>query len=131
MPIRYLSLGEVVELHRLVVEQAGGAAGVRDLGALESAVAQPRATFGGTDLYPSLAEKAAALGYSLALNHPFVDGNKRVAHAALETFLVLNERELDAAVDDAERTMLALAAGTLSREAFVAWVARHLVPPTA
>jgi death-on-curing protein len=79
-------------------------------------------------LYPSLAEKAAALGYSLALNHPFVDGNKRVAHAALETFLILNGRELAAPVDDAERTMLALAAGALSREEFVAWVTRHVVP---
>lgn len=128
MPVRYLSLGEVVELHRLVVAQAGGAAGLRDLGALESAVAQPRATFAGTELYPSLAEKAAALGYSLALNHPFVDGNKRVAHAALETFLILNGRELAAPVDDAERTMLALAAGALSREEFVAWVTRHVVP---
>jgi death on curing protein len=85
-------------------------------------------TFGGTDLYPSLAEKAVALAYSLALNHPFVDGNKRVAHAALETFLVLTGRELDAGVDDAERTMLALAAGTLAREELVAWVARNLVP---
>ena len=127
MTVRYLSLGEVVELHRLVVAQAGGAAGLRDLGALESAVAQPRATFAGTELYPSLAEKAAALGYSLALNHPFIDGNKRVAHAALETFLVLNGRELEAGVDDAERTILALAAGALTREQFVAWVTRHLV----
>ena len=126
MPVRYLSLGEVVELHRLVTEQAGGAAGVRDLGALESAVAQPRAAFGGADLYPSLAEKGAALCYSLALNHPFVDGNKRAAHAALETFLILNGRELDASVDDAERTMLALAAGALAHEEFVAWVVRHL-----
>ena len=128
MPARYLSLGEVVELHRLVVAEAGGASGLRDLGALESAVAQPRATFAGTELYPSLAEKAAALAYSLALNHPFLDGNKRVAHAALETFLVLNGRELTAGVDDAEHTMLALAAGTLSREELVAWVARHLAP---
>ena len=126
--MRYLSLGEVLELHRLVVEQAGGAAGLRDLGALESAVAQPRATFGGADLYPTLAAKAAALGYSLALNHAFVDGNKRVAHAALETFLVLNAYELAAGVDEGERTMLALAAGELSREQFAAWVERHLVP---
>ena len=131
MTVRYLSLGEVVELHRLVVAQAGGAAGLRDLGALESAVAQPRATFAGTELYPSLAEKAAALGYSLALNHPFIDGNKRVAHAALETFLVLNGRELEAGVDDAERTILALAAGALTREQFVAWVMRHLVSSSA
>ena len=131
MTVRYLSLGEVVELHRLVVAQAGGAAGLRDLGALESAVAQPRATFAGTELSPSLAEKAAALGYSLALNHPFVDGNKRVAHAALETFLVLNGRELEAGVDDAERTILALAAGALTREQFVAWVTQHLVASSA
>ena len=126
--MRYLTLGEVIALHRLVVEQAGGAAGLRDLGALESAVAQPRATFGGADLYPTLAGKAAALGYSLALNHAFVDGNKRVAHAALETFLVLNGHELAASVDDAERLMLALAAGEVSREQLTAWVERHLVP---
>jgi death-on-curing protein len=125
--VRYLTFAEVLELHRLVVEQAGGAAGVRDLGALESAVAQPRATFGGEDLYPTLAAKAGALGYSLALNHAFVDGNKRVAHAALETFLVLNGHELRADVDEAEARMLVLAAGQLSREAFTAWVAAHLV----
>ena len=126
--MRYLSFAEVLELHRLVVTPSGGAAGLRDLGALESALAQPRATFGGADLYPTLADKAAALGYSLALNHPFVDGNKRVAHAALETFLVLNGHELAAGVDDAERTMLALAAGALRREQFTAWIATHLVP---
>jgi death-on-curing protein len=126
--VRYLSLAEVIELHRLVVDQAGGASGLRDLGALESAVAQPRATFGGADLYATVAAKAAALGYSLALNHAFVDGNKRVAHAALETFLVLNAYELAASVEEAERTMLALAAGELSREQFTAWVDRHLVP---
>lgn len=117
-----------MELHRLVVQQAGGAAGLRDLGGLESAVAQPRATFAASDLYPSLEEKAVALAYSLALNHPFLDGNKRVAHAALETFLILNGRELHASVDDAERIMLALAAGTLAREELVAWVTQHVIP---
>jgi death-on-curing protein len=76
--IRYLTLAEVLELHRLVVEQTGGAAGLRDLGALEAAVAQPRQSFGGQDLYPSLAAKVAALGFGLIANHAFVDGNKRV-----------------------------------------------------
>ena len=126
--MRYLSLAEVLELHRLVVAQAGGAGGMRDLAGLESAVAQPRATFDGADLYPTLAEKAAALGHALALNHAFVDGNKRVAHAALETFLVLNGHELTADVDAAERTMLALAAGDLSRDQLATWVERHLRP---
>jgi death-on-curing protein len=81
--MRYLTLGEVVELHRLVLAATGGALGIRDLGALESAAAQPRASFGGSDLHPTLIGKAGALGFALAQGHPFVDGNKRVAHAAM------------------------------------------------
>jgi death on curing protein len=84
---RYLALEEVLELHRLALEQSGGLAGVRDLGALDSALAQPKMAFGGQDLYPRLGEKAAALGFSRVCNHPFVDGNKRVGHAAMETSL--------------------------------------------
>lgn len=76
--MRFLTLGEVVALHRAVIETTGGATGLRDLPGLESAVAQPRATFAGADLHPTLTGKAAALACSLALNHPFVDGNKRV-----------------------------------------------------
>src|SRR5262245_54904696 len=98
--MRYLTLGEVVELHRLILTATGGAPGIRDLGALESAVAQPRVSFGGTDLHRSLVEKAAALGFALAQGHAFVDGNKRVAHGAMATFLLLNEAELDATVDE-------------------------------
>jgi len=126
--MRFLTVEGVLELHRRVVEQSGGARGVRDRGALESSVAQPRMAFGGEDLYPDLAAKAAALGFSLVGNHPFVDGNKRIGHAAMETFLVLNGAELAADVDDQERTILSLAAGTLSRDEFTAWVAGHVVP---
>ena len=126
--MRFLTVEEVLELHRRVVEQSGGARGLRDRGALESAVAQPRMAFGGEDLYPDLAAKAAALGFSLVCNHPFVDGNKRIGHAAMETFLVLNGAELAADVDDQERTILRLAAGTLPREEFAAWVAGHVAP---
>jgi len=126
--MRYLSLSEVLELHELVLEQSGGTTGIRDLGALESALAQPRMTFGGMDLYQTIQEKAAALCFSLVMNHPFVDGNKRAGHAAMETFLVLNDWELDATIDDAERTILSLAAGTLSRDEFVQWVNDHSKP---
>ncbi|HEY7328241.1 MAG TPA: type II toxin-antitoxin system death-on-curing family toxin [Gemmataceae bacterium] len=90
--IRYLILEEILELHRLVLEQSSGLVGVRDLGGLDSALAQPQMAFGGQDLYPSLGEKAAALGFSLVCNHPFVNGNKRVGHAAMETFLIVNGR---------------------------------------
>jgi len=65
--MRYLSLGEIVDLHQALLEQTGGATGIRDMGMLESALAQPRATFGGEDLHGTLLAKAAALGFSLAL----------------------------------------------------------------
>ena len=126
--MRYLTLAEVVELHRRLLEATGGAAGIRDLGALESAIAQPRITFCGVDLYPTLEEKAAALCFSLVENHPFLDGNKRVGHAAMETFLVLNGAELDAPLADQERLMLELAAGRLNRDQLAAWLCQHLRP---
>ncbi len=124
--MRYLTLGEVVALHRALLESSGGAPGIRDLGALESALAQPRASFGGADLHASLPAKAAALGCSLALNHAFVDGNKRVAHAAMEVFLMLNGYEIVAPVDEQEPLMLDLATGHVTREQLTRWVEEHL-----
>ena len=124
--MRYLTLGEVVDLHRAVIEETGGAPGIRDLGALESALAQPRASFGGVDLHASLADKAAALCFSLVNNHAFIDGNKRIGHAAMETFLILNGGETDAPVDEQERLMLDLASGQLTRDQLAAWLLAHL-----
>lgn len=126
--MHYVTLGEVVELHRRLLQTAGGAAGIRDFGALESAVAQPKASFEGADLYPTLAEKAAALCLALVQGHPFIDGNKRVGHAAMETFLVLNGSEIDASTDAQERVMLDLAAGRLDHRQLTDWVRRHLNP---
>ena len=96
------------------------------MAALESAIAQPQQTFGGEELYPSLAHKAAAIGFSLIQNHPFIDGNKRIGHAALEVTLVLNGFELIADVDEQERIVLAVASGTLSRDQLTSWVEEHL-----
>ena len=126
--MRYLTLGEVVELQRLLLQATGGAPGIRDFGALESAVAQPKATFGGVYLYPTLIEKGAALCLALVQGHPFVDGNKRVGHAAMETFLVLNGTEIDAPIDEQERLMLDLAAGRLDRSQLTDWLRQHLKP---
>jgi death-on-curing protein len=123
--MRYLSLPEVLYLHRRILETSGGRPGIRDLGALESALAQPKQSFAGVDLYPSLIEKAAALCFSMISNHPFIDGNKRVGHAAMETFLLLNGTEVSADVDEQERIMLALAAGKMTRQAFVQWLNEH------
>jgi death on curing protein len=128
-----LSLEEVIALHSRLIAQSGGGSGLRDEGALESAVAQPEMSFGGEDLYPTVSAKAAALGHSLIQNHPFVDGNKRVGHAAMETFLVLNGYEIEASVDEQERVVLAVAGGRMSRAELSEWLTRHVVerPPSA
>jgi death-on-curing protein len=124
--MRCLALAEIFDLHRRVIEQSGGADGVRGLGGVESAVAQPQMTFGVEELYPTIVSKATALCFSLVMNHPFADGNKRIGHAAMETFLVMNSFELVADVDVAERLILTLAAGDLSREELLARVTSHI-----
>jgi death-on-curing protein len=124
--MRYLSISEVFELHDRVISSSGGSRGIRDINALESAVNQPRQTFDQKDLYPDIVTKAAALCFSLVMNHPFVDGNKRVGHAAMETFLILNEYEINAGVDEQERVMLELAAGKMSRINFLEWLKNHI-----
>ena len=126
--MRYLTLSEVLELHRRVIEQSGGADGIRDFPGVQSAVVQPQMTFDGGELYPSLVDKAAALCFSLVMKHPFVDGNKRIGHAAMETFLILNGKELVADVDDAESLFLKLASGDVERLEAVAWIAANLSP---
>jgi death on curing protein len=118
---------QVIELHVGLLARHGGLPGLRDENGLESAVAQPRATFGGEELYPTLAEKAAALAFSPIRNHPFVDGNKRVGYAAADVFLRANGFKIGADVDEAEAITLAVAAGTMSREDFTAWVCGHTV----
>jgi death-on-curing protein len=120
--MRFLTLGEVLALHRRILAESGGRVGVRDLGAIASALSQPRVSVGGEDAYPTLIEKAAALGYSLIRNHGFFDGNKRIAHAAMEVFLVMNDMEISASVDEQELFMLSLAAGEVSREALTDWL---------
>jgi len=85
-------------------------------------------TFDQEDLYPTVSEKAAALGFSLIQNHPFLDGNKRTAHATMETFLVLNGYEIIATVDDQEKIILDVAAGKIPREDFTSWLREHVVP---
>jgi death-on-curing protein len=79
-------------------------------------------------LYPSLAEKAGILGFALIQNHPFTDGNKRLGHAAMETFLWLNGFELSAAVEESEQAILATAAGSWTKDELIGWVQAQLVP---
>jgi death on curing protein len=125
--VRYLTLSDLLEVHRQVMVQSGGAEGLMHLPALESALAQPQMTFGGEELYPTLVDKAAALGYALIKNHPFLDGNKRTGHAAMEVFLVLNGYEIRATIDEQEHVILQVAASEIDREEFTAWLRTHVV----
>jgi death on curing protein len=125
--VRYLTLSEVLEVHRQVMAQTGGAEGLMHLPALESALAQPQMTFGGEELYPTLVDKAAALGYALIKNHPFLDGNKRTGHAAMEVFLVLNGYEIRAAIDEQEHIILQVAASEIDREEFTTWLRTQVI----
>ena len=125
--MRYLSLSEVLKIHRRVIESSGGTSGIRDLGAIESALAQPRATFGGQDLYPGTTEKAGSLCFSLIANHGFLDGNKRIGHAAMEVFLYLNGHELDASTDEQEEIIFGVAAGKINRSKLTEWIRRNTV----
>lgn len=122
----YLSPEHVDGLHAAQIEHYGGRQGLRDRGALEAAVARPAMTFGGEDLYPDLPAKAAAMMHSLVMNHPYVDGNKRVgAHAAL-LFLAANGYRADISPKDLEDVTLTVARGELDAEALAIWFRQRI-----
>lgn len=118
----FLSRAEVLRLHAMLLELYGGGPGLRDEGLLDSALAQPDATFDGERLHADLCEMAAAYGFHLAQNHPFVDGNKRVALAAMLVFLEVNWRPLHVEPATLYAVMIAVAEGRLSKRGLAAWL---------
>lgn len=121
---RWLRLEVVLAVHEQQIAEHGGAPGLRDRGMLESALARPqqKAAYG----EPDLADLTAAYAFGIARNHPFVDGNKRVAFVALELFLRINGFELVADDRACLAVMLDLAAGELEEEALAAWIRARL-----
>ena len=118
----YLTLVEVLAIHDRMLQDFGGAAGVRDGGALESALFRPQSGY-----YEDVIEEAAALFESLILNHPFVDGNKRTAFAAMDVFLRLNGIVVDVDDEEAEGFIIgALERGDLTRERVDTWIRGHI-----
>jgi len=124
--VEYLSIGQLLALHAQQLQRYGGGTGLRDRGALESALARPTAIFGGEDLYPDIPEKAAALMHSLALNHPFIDGNRRVAAFAAIIFAESNGHDFLATPDELVETTLAVAEGRMAVEALTIWFRQRL-----
>ncbi len=122
-PWRWVSRQALELLHDESIAEHGGAAGIRDEGLLESALARPlnQAAYGS----PDVATLAASYGVGLAKNHPFVDGNKRVAFLAVGLFLALNGQRLVATQAEATVAMLDVAAGVLDEAAFASWLREH------
>jgi death on curing protein len=121
-PVDYLSVDDLLEIAQGVL----GEVVVRDPGLLASAVARPQTSVFGADAYPGFVDKAAALMHSLARNHALVDGNKRLAWATTRTFCLLNGRDVTYEVDDAETTVLAVAAGELDVPDVATWISERL-----
>ncbi len=111
MTPKFLSLQEVLEIHRDQIARYGGSPGVRDIGLLESAVAMPAAGFGEEYLHKDLYEMAAAYLFHIVRNHPFVDGNKRTGSVAADVFLATNGLEIHADQESFEKVVLAVAEG--------------------
>jgi death-on-curing protein len=123
----FLTLDEVLQLHAEAVEHFGGDAGIRDIGLIESAIAQPRQMFGGDYLHPDLASMAAAYLFHIASNHGFADGNKRTGTRAASVFLAINGREVDLPLDETEQLVLGVARGEVSKAQVAGFFARLLV----
>ncbi|MBK8087561.1 MAG: type II toxin-antitoxin system death-on-curing family toxin [Chitinophagaceae bacterium] len=116
---------EVLLIHNQVVLLHGGANGVRDMNGLESAIARPYQSFGGDDLYPSSFEKAAAIGESIIMNHPFVDGNKRTGYVLMETVLRLEGFKISAADDELYQFVIGISTGAKRYEEIVEWLKKN------
>lgn len=128
-----IDISEVLTLHKSLIDNFGGSHGVRDSSSLESALNRPFQTFDGTDLYPSIYEKAAALVESILINHPFVDGNKRTGYGLMRIYLALYGVELSASIDNRYELIINIASGTLKFEGIVTWLKEnttHTIFPT-
>jgi death-on-curing protein len=118
----YLDIDQILFMHRSQLRRFGGLKGLRDRGALLAAIARPQMTFSGEDLYPEIPDKVAALMHSLVMNHPFVDGNKRVgAHSAI-AFLIANGFVPEFSSAELVEVTLATARGEMSAEALAIWI---------
>jgi len=122
-----LTTDEIIEVHAKLITATGGSPGLRDSGLLESAVLGCTQTFRGEDLYPPVIEKASRMAYSICKNHPFVDGNKRVAVTALLVILRMNDVALSFTQEDLIFLGLGVADGSLGYDEIIAWVNKHVI----
>ena len=123
--MKFLRKRQILMLHSALVAQSGGMDGLRDEGLLDSAVNAPLQTFAGEELYPTVLEKAARMGYGLIHNHPFVDGNKRIGTHAMLVQLSINQIEVSYEDEDLIAVILHVASGDLDEKGLLAWLKDH------
>ena len=123
--MKKLTKTQILLLHRELINIHGGSDGIRDEGLLESALAAPFQTFGGQLLLPTVQQIAVRLGYGLIMNHPFVDGNKRIGTHAMLTLLAMNGIELEYTQKNLYEIVIKVAAGETSFEELLNWVLDH------
>jgi death-on-curing protein len=123
---KFLSISQVLDIHQDEINSFGGTSGIRDEGLLDSALAQPQATFFGELLHPTIGEQAAAYLYHLAMNHPFIDGNKRTAFAVMDTFVTLNGYSLNLSQEQAYNLVIRVVQKEISKEELSAFLELHL-----
>ena len=121
-----LSKEQVIRLHEELIIETGGSPGLKDEGMLESALAAPFQTFDGQELFPSIYQKAARLGYGLASNHAFIDGNKRIGAHVMLVFLALNGIGLEYEQDELSDLFMKIAEGSSGYPETLLWVIQHI-----
>ncbi|MBU1487541.1 type II toxin-antitoxin system death-on-curing family toxin [bacterium] len=126
--MKYLHYKQILFIYKRVIEASGGSPGIRDEGLLHSALARPKMTFERVSLYPTLFDKVAALGHSLIRNHPFVDGNKRLAFEAMDITLRLNGYQLTASEDEKFTFVIEVARGNLDEKDMAHWLKENTRP---
>jgi death on curing protein len=120
-------IDDILLLHQNSIKDYGGSLGIRDSGLLESAIARPFQTFGGEDLYPTIIEKAAALGESLVINHPFVDGNKRTGFAAMYSLLLAHKIKVNVPSDEVYQLIISISTGSINFDEIVTWLKANTI----
>lgn len=122
----WVTADDVVRLHTQLIQTTGGLDGIRDRGILESAIAAPLQTFGGEELFPGEVEKIARLGYGLASNHAFVDGNKRIGALMVQLLLKWNGYKLTLRPGELSDMFISIADGTSNENDLLQWIQKHL-----
>lgn len=121
-----INLNEVLAIHELLIEKFGGSQGVRDSKALDAIINRPNASFDGKDLYPTAIDKAAAVLESTVINHPFIDGNKRIGYVLMRLILMNQGLDISSTQEEKYAFVIAVAEGEKKFEDIKAWIFVHI-----